>query len=174
VGYVDAPGARRLARSSGANRWATEEEDQVSRRYLVLSLILFGIIGCSERNQVTLEFRIAEAEPGPGLTGMVFDPTGERFYLHEEVLVSQSDVDSAVAIMRDGRWDVELVLTSAGAQKFEELTERNVGKRCGMVINGELVSAPLIMAPIHVGRAIVAGDFTEAEARRVAQQLSLP
>jgi len=123
---------------------------------------------------VTLEFRIAEDESAPGLTEMVFRPTGEHFYFHDEVLVNESDVDSAVVIMHDGRPAVELVLTSVGTQKFQELTERNVGKRCGMLLNGQLVSAPRIMAAIRVGRAIVMSDFTEAEARRIAQGLSQP
>lgn len=42
-----------------------------------------------------------------------------------------------------------------------------------MILNGELISAPRIMAPIRVGRAILAGDFTEEEARRVAEELRL-
>jgi preprotein translocase subunit SecD len=105
---------------------------------------------------------------------MVFEPTGEHFYFHDEVLVNESDVDSAIVIMQNGRPAVELVLTSVGTQKFEELTERNVGKRCGMLLNGQLVSAPRIMTAIRVGRAIVTSDFTEAEARRIAQGLSRP
>jgi preprotein translocase subunit SecD len=123
---------------------------------------------------VTLEFRIAEDKPAPGLTEMVFHPTGERFYLHDEVLVNQTHVDSAYAFVDNGRWAVALDLTSAGTRKFGELTERNVGKRCGMVLNGDLVSAPLIMAPIHSGRAIVSSDFAEAEAHRIARGLSQP
>ena len=123
---------------------------------------------------MTLEFRIAEDEPAPGLTEMEFGPTGERFYLHDEVLVDQSDIDSAVVITHNGRTAVELLLTSVGTQKFEELTERNVGKRCGIFLNSQLVSAPRIMVPVRSGRAIVTSDFTEAEARRIAQGLSRP
>ena len=141
---------------------------------LFLALFLFGFLGCSESNQVTLEFRIAEDEPAPGLKEMVFDPTGERFYLHDEVLVDQSDVDSAVVVIHDGRPAVELVLTFVGTQRFEESTERNVGKRCGIVLNGRLVSSPRIMAPIRAGRAIVTSNFTEVEARRIAKELSQP
>jgi preprotein translocase subunit SecD len=151
-----------------------EEVKQVSKQPLVLCLLAVWLIGCSESKQVTLEFRIAEDEPAPELTEMAFDPTGERFYLHDEVLVNQSDVDSAFATMQDGSWAVELMLTAAGSQEFEELTEGNVGKRCGMVLNGKLVSAPRIMAPIRVGRAILASDFTEEKARRIAQGLSRP
>jgi preprotein translocase subunit SecD len=123
---------------------------------------------------MTLEFRIVEEEPGSGLTEMVFEPTGEHLYLSDEVAVNQLDIDSAVAANRDGRWVVDLILTPAGGQKFGELTERNVGKRCGIVLNGELVSAPRIMEPIRGGRAVITSDFTEAEARGIAEGLSRP
>jgi preprotein translocase subunit SecD len=103
---------------------------------------------------------------------MVFDQTGERFYLHDEVLVDQSDVESASVVDNRGHSAVELVLTSVGTKKFEKLTEGNVGKQCGMILNGQLVSAPRIMGPIRSGRAIIMSDFTEAEARRIAEGLS--
>ena len=143
-------------------------------RHFVLSLILFGVFGCSEQNRVTLEFRIAEDEAAPGLTEVVFNPPGVRFYLHDEVLVDESDIDSAFVTVQNGRPAVELLLTSKESRKWEELTERNVGKRCGMILNGKLVSAPRIMTPIRVGRAIVAGDFTESEALRIAHALGQP
>ena len=63
----------------------------MSKRHLVFALFLFGCFGCSESNQVTLEFRVAEDEQAPGLMEMVLDLTGERFYLHDEVLVDESD-----------------------------------------------------------------------------------
>jgi len=36
------------------------------------------------------------------------------------------------------------------------------------------MSAPRIIAPIRVGRAIIMGDFGEAEASRIAQALGGP
>ena len=144
------------------------------RRVLVIGLFILGALGCSERERTTLEFRIAEHEPAPGLTGIVFPPTGERFHLHDEVLLNQADVDSAFVTIQGDRPVVELVFTDAGADKFERLTGENIGKRCAVFLNGELVTAPRIMAAIHVGRAVLTGDFSEAEARDVARNLSRP
>ena len=144
------------------------------RRDLMLPLILLGILACSEEQRATLEFRIAEDEAGPGLTEAAFGPAGTRFYLHREVLVNESDVDSAYVTLHEGRPAVGVLFTAAGSRKWEELTGQNVGKRCAMILNGDLVSAPRIMAPVPVGRAIVAGDFTEAEADRVARRLGKP
>ena len=140
-----------------------------------LIFILFSLsilLACSENEKVTLEFRIAEDAPAPDLTEMVFEPTGETFYLHKEVMVNQFDVESAAVVMQQGRPAVELILTSEGAKKFEELTAQNVGKRCGMVLNGKVLSAPIIRDTISVGRAIITGIFTETEAEAIAKGLT--
>ncbi len=135
-------------------------------------MLLFGLLACSERNDVTLEFRVAEDAPANGLSEMLFAQTGERFYLHDEVLVTQADVDSALVVTQAERSAVKLILTPQGTAKFAELTEQNIGKRCGVVLDGKLVSAPRIMAPILEGRMIVTGDFTESEANRIVRGLS--
>jgi len=160
--------------------WEEVSEGEMPLRgYLILhpgarlSEDALGILQAwTDSKQLTLEFRIAEEEPGPGLTDMKFGRTDKHLYLHDRVWVSQSDVDSAVAVEQEGQWVVEILFTAEGGEKFEELTEQNIGKHCAMILDESLISAPEIMAPIRVGRAVLAGDFTEAEARRVADELS--
>jgi len=142
------------------------------KRYSIPFLLIFGFFACSKPDQVLLEFRIAEDNPAPGLSEMIYTPTGKNYYLHSEILLTQADVDHAFVIRQEGRPAIELVLKSEGTKKFGELTENNIGKRCGIVMNGQLVSAPRIMAPIHVGQAIIVGHFTNTEARQIAQGLS--
>ncbi|MCW8803626.1 MAG: hypothetical protein OQK57_04440 [Ignavibacteriaceae bacterium] len=139
---------------------------------MIATLSLTILFACSEPETITLEFRIAEDESALGLTEMVFSPTGENFYLHNKVMVNESHVDSAFVVMRQGRPAVELILTSEGANKFKELTAQNVGKRCGMVLNGNLLSVPIIRDTISGGRAIITGIFTETEAENIAKGLN--
>jgi len=142
-------------------------------KHLSASIVfLLILLACSENEKITLEFRIAEDEPAPNLTEMLFEPTGETFYLHDKVLVNQNDVESAVVVTRQERPAIELILTTDGAKKFEKLTAENVGKRCGMISNGKLLSAPVIRDTISVGRAIITGIFTDAEAKAIAEGLT--
>ena len=129
-------------------------------------------IACSDNEKVTLEFRIAEDKPAADLTEILFEPTGEAFYLHNEVLVNQYDVESASVVNQLGQPAVELILTSEGAKKFALLTAQNIGKRCGMMLNGKLLSAPIIRDSISGGRAVVSGIFTESEAEAIAKGLN--
>jgi len=142
------------------------------KRLTTILIFLPVLSACSENEKVALEFRIAEEEPAPNLTEMVFEPTGKIFYLHDKVLVDQSDIESAVVKIQNRHPAVELILTSKGTKKFEELTAQNVGKRCGMVVSGKLLSAPIIRDTISGGRAIISGIFTESEAETIANGLN--
>ncbi len=71
-----------------------------------------------------------------------------------------------------GKPAVSLEFTPAGALKFEKLTEKNVGKALPILLDNEIISAPLVKEKISGGQAQITGDFTLDEAKRMAVQLN--
>lgn len=59
-----------------------------------------------------------------------------------------------------------------GAQIWGEFTTGNVGKSVAILINGRVLSAPSIQAPIHGGVTQISGQFTMDEAEQLAKQLN--
>ena len=49
---------------------------------------------------------------------------------------------------------------SSGSRKFGDLTSKNVGKRFAIVLDGEVISAPVIREPITGGSGQISGNFT--------------
>jgi len=140
-------------------------------------LLVLLFLHCSKGPQpMTLEFRLAQLEPGEGLTEMTFAPTGETLYLHDEVLIGNTDIASASAITWQDRQVVDLRFTAEGKEKLARLTGEHVKERVGMLVDGRLLSAPMINAPILEGRAIIDGDFSQEETLRIATgiQAGLP
>ena len=137
---------------------------------VALSGLLLACAVCGTPD-VIVEFRLAETEPAEGLAELVLPKSGEAFYLHPDVAIGNADIASASVIKWGGGPVVELVLTPKGSEKLAAVTEKNVTKRMGMLVDGRLVSAPIINAPIRGGRAILQGDFSEEEALRIAQAL---
>ena len=137
---------------------------------IVLSLFLvMSLLHCSKGPEpMALEFHLAQTEPGEGLTEMIFEPTGELLYLHEEVLIDNNDISSARAVEWEGEHAVDLTFTAPGTEKLARVTGQHVTERMGMVVGGRLLSAPRINAAITQGRAVIAGAFTREEARRIA------
>jgi preprotein translocase subunit SecD len=60
---------------------------------------------------------------------------------------------------------VELDFNARGAQLFEDITGRNVGRRLAIVLDNTVYSAPRIQERIGGGRAVITGNFEIREAR---------
>ncbi len=67
---------------------------------------------------------------------------------------------------------VSLEFNGEGTELFADITQRNVGKRVAIFLDGMIISAPNVNEPILSGRAVIQGDFTIEEARQLAQRLN--
>ncbi len=67
---------------------------------------------------------------------------------------------------------VSLQFNEKGAKIFEKLTEKNVGKRLAIYIDGVLISSPVVKEKISGGRALIEGNFTAKEAEKLASNLN--
>ena len=68
---------------------------------------------------------------------------------------------------------VSLTLTSDGAQKFKEATERNIGKPIYIVYDNEIISYPTVNTVIENGQAVIEGNFTYESANNLATYIRL-
>ncbi len=75
---------------------------------------------------------------------------------------------SASANPESGWYQINFILSGAGAQKFGEITTNNKGKRLAILWGDRVVSDPVINGPILGGRGQITGDFSEKEAGDVA------
>ncbi len=73
-----------------------------------------------------------------------------------------------------GEPEINFTLTSEGTKLFGEVTTAHVGERLGIVLDGEVISAPNINTPITGGSGQITGRFTEKEANDLAAALDNP
>ena len=71
-----------------------------------------------------------------------------------------------------GQTKISLLFNSAGAQRFGEVTSRNIGRRLAIVLDGELYCAPVIQGSITGGSAEISGRFSNEEAQNIADALT--
>lgn len=67
---------------------------------------------------------------------------------------------------------VQIEFTPAGADKFAQITRRNIGKPVGIFLDESLVSAPVVQQEIVGGSAVISGNFTAVEAKNLSIQLN--
>lgn len=118
---------------------------------------------------VKLEFCLGETTAAAGLAPMTVAGSEQTVYLSDEPVLSNADVQFARVVVEQGRPRVEIEFTSPGAQKFAAATERSLNKPLGILVDGRLVSAPIVKDKIVAGRCEIRGHFTAEEAVRIAE-----
>ena len=96
--------------------------------------------------------------------------SGEKYLIEKRALVSGGDlVDAQPSFdQRNGQPIVNFRFNSAGARKFAEVTQQNVGKRFAIVLDNKVISAPVINEPIPGGAGQISGNFTVQSANDLA------
>ena len=67
--------------------------------------------------------------------------------------------------------EVAIEFTDEGAQKFADLTSANVGRTIAILLDGEVISAPVIQGAIMGGSGVITGNFTIESASDLAMLL---
>src|SRR6056297_1076297 len=80
----------------------------------------------------------------------------------EELTDAQPDFD------QNGRPAVSFRFNPAGARKFGDYTAENIGNPFAIVLDGEVISAPVIQSHIPGGSGIITGNFTVEDSTSLA------
>lgn len=123
---------------------------------------------------VRFEVRLAEDTPAPGLVVAQIGRSGRLIYLHPEIVVNNDDIAQAWAFQEDGaRFGVAIKFLPSGAQRMLAATRAHIDKPMAVLIDGDVVMAPTIRAPISES-AVLNGVFSEVQAKQVADGIARP
>jgi protein-export membrane protein SecD len=67
---------------------------------------------------------------------------------------------------------VSLKFDDEGTKLFAEITKKNLQKRVAIYLDGEIISAPTVQSEITNGEAVITGNFTIEEAKKLVQRLN--
>jgi protein-export membrane protein SecD len=83
-------------------------------------------------------------------------------------MVGGDTLVDAQATFQNNEPVVSFKFDSVGAKKFGDVTRENVGKPFAIVLDGKVISAPVIREPILGGSGIISGSFTVQSASDLA------
>jgi hypothetical protein len=144
----------------------------------MLALIVFGIVavgsqiwspgGATLQAAIRFEVRLAEDQPATGLREARIAGSDRVVYLHDAIIVSNDDIAKSSLVAGDSpsRFGIEVQFTTAGAEKMRQATSGHAGRPVAILIDGEVVTAPVLRSPISTS-ARITGDYTRADAERI-------
>lgn len=116
--------------------------------------------------------RTADEKADPGARNVLLPAADEpgMFYIIEQTpVVSGEDlVDAQPAFDQNGRPAVNFRFNPSGARKFGDYTAQNIGQPFAIVLDDEVISAPVIQSAIPGGSGIITGSFSVDESTDLA------
>lgn len=92
------------------------------------------------------------------------------FYIlvRNAVVTGEELVDAQPSFDQNGRPAVNFRFNTSGARKFGQYTAENIGRPFAIVLDKEVISAPVIQSAIPGGSGIITGNFTVEESTELA------
>ncbi|WP_425083041.1 protein translocase subunit SecD [Ruegeria profundi] len=97
------------------------------------------------------------------------DESGVYYTLESSPVVTGEElVDAQPSFDQNGRPAVSFRFNTSGARKFGDYTLENIGAPFAIVLDDEVISAPVIQSHIPGGSGIITGNFTVEESTNLA------
>ncbi len=147
-----------------------DDPEELKRIIGTTAKLSFHLLDSSVSIQEAMNGRVP---PGAELLPSVEENEGP-FLIKKRVMVSGDDLVTASAefSQQNGEWVVAFRFNTSGAHKFGDATRQNVGRPFAIVLDNQVISAPVIREPILGGSGIISGNFTVESANELAILLS--
>ncbi|MEM9812077.1 MAG: protein translocase subunit SecD [Pseudomonadota bacterium] len=133
---------------------------------------LLEIIGTTAKLTFHPVERVASSADAGGIGTVTYPSLDEPgvFYVLEDVPVVSGEqlVDSQPAFDQNGLPAVNFRFNPSGGRAFGNYTAANIGNPFAIVLDEEVISAPVIQSHIPGGSGIITGNFSVEEATRLA------
>lgn len=128
------------------------------------------VSGVMQGRPAQLEIRLAEASFTPGTQEAVIAGSGQPIYLYPTALATGADVTSARVIDVGGSPTVAVTFGTLASSRMSSGTAAHLGRPVAIIIDGQVVSAPTVRAPIS-DSAVLSG-LTAMTAQSLATRLA--
>jgi SecD/SecF fusion protein len=120
-----------------------------------------------------LSFHMVANSGGIGTRTLPGATDGQQHTIQNHIAMMGDRLSDARAGYDDqtGQPVINFRLDNAGARQFADITRTNVGRPFAIVLDGKVLSAPVINEPIPGGSGRISGSFTLAEATDLAALL---
>ncbi len=127
---------------------------------------LKAIIGTTAK----LNFHLVKdpSAAGASMSFPMVESPGQTLDVERRPLITGEMLSNAQPAFQDGQPVISFALNNVGSRRFCDVTRKNVNKPFAIVLDEQILSAPVIREPICGGRGQISGSFTVTEANDLA------
>jgi preprotein translocase subunit SecD len=139
-------------------------------------ITLTGLIATAADTSV-FQVRLVLDAPAAGSEQMTFqgiDGTASTFNVQKMPLLDLMDVESASVIEGNGTAKpmIKVTLTPAGSKRLQEASKANIHRRIAVVVDGKILSTPVIQAELTGPNLPITGNYSSELAKDLVVKIN--
>lgn len=143
----------------------------------VLFLLSVGSVAWAQERDAkigsTFALRLASFESVEGWAEHKTKSDGKSIYVDKQVIIDDGDIESIKVVTENRSKAISVKLTSPAGKKLGKESADHLGKPVAIMIEGEVVTAPVVQSKI--GRDLmITGDFSDAQIKQMLDVLQRP
>ena len=140
----------------------------------LLGALVWSLFISDVQAAIRFEVRLAENRPAPGLHKAMVSGSDQLVYLHDEDIVTNGDIAAARVVQGNGpsQYSVSVEFNATGTQKMRAATQDHLGKILAILLDGQVVMAPVLRSPIGAS-AMITGNLTKSQAERIVKGIGI-
>lgn len=143
------------------------------KQFWIIGLLFLGVVVPAIAQSAKYEVRFYETVPN-GTAFLVDTLTKKKFFFNpDSAICTNEDIENAyVDDSNDLGTTINIQFKEVGARKFEEATRRNINKPLVVVVNDQLITAPVVLDVISGGKVSISGAFSHDEMQNLVAYLT--
>ena len=123
-----------------------------------------------EKPELSIEFRRASFEQQEGWKASKMKDGEKEIFLHPQAEIDLSDVEKMSVDYKErfNAWLVSIQLTEQGGQKMRTITREHLNKPLAILVDREIISAPVIRS--EIGGKLQISGLSENEAKSLVAE----
>jgi len=144
-----------------------------------LFLLTFSILVFASRAQADFEIRAASFKPESGMSPLTYKSPKASYpvFVAREVIVSAADIEKVDVLIMNPEaeptdkkgYGLAIKLHSDGGEKLKAFTASHLRKPIAVIVDGKVVSVPVIMDPLY--KELLFSGYTLQEADSLKKQI---
>jgi preprotein translocase subunit SecD len=142
-------------------------------RNFLLCLILIVGLPSSWGEGAKVAMRSGASEAAAGHTKMTVAGSDQIVFVSGEDLLTNKDIASAELHSKSAETqNISIVFSPGGKAKFAAATKALINRPLAILVDGKLISAPIVREQIKGGSAMITGKFSDAEVQHILAGLN--
>jgi preprotein translocase subunit SecD len=138
----------------------------------VMSMVQTSVAELDESPRVKVELRRAEHKAAEGLIEAMVIGTNNMIYMHKKADITNDDIaDVRFVELNQKAPAIEITFTKEGAKKVAKLTEQHQDKPLAIVVDGKVISAPIVRMKFSE-HAVITGNFSKEDMEKLVKGIS--